>query len=80
MSTLETVKRIVIERLAVPEGRVTAGARFEDDLGTDSLDVIELVMVFEEQFAIEIDDDDLEKVKTISDAVTLIDKLRAENP
>ncbi|MCH9853025.1 MAG: acyl carrier protein [Alphaproteobacteria bacterium] len=68
----EKVKKIVIEHLAVDEARVTNEASFIDDLGADSLDTVELVMAFEEEFSCEIPDDAAEKILTIQDAITFI--------
>jgi acyl carrier protein len=70
----EKVKQIVSEQLGVDEGEVTPSASFVDDLGADSLDVVELVMAFEEAFDIEIPDEDAEKIKTVQDAINYIDK------
>jgi len=70
----EKVKQIVGEQLGVDEGEVTPSASFVDDLGADSLDVVELVMAFEEAFDIEIPDEDAEKIKTVQDAIDYIDK------
>ncbi|MFQ5735845.1 MAG: acyl carrier protein [Thermodesulfobacteriota bacterium] len=75
MSSVETkVKKIIIDQLDVTEDEVTSGASFVDDLGADSLDTVEMVMAFEEEFAIEIPDEDAEKIKTVKDAVDYIQK------
>jgi acyl carrier protein len=66
------VKKIVVEHLGVEEDKVTEGASFIDDLGADSLDTVELVMAFEEEFGIEIPDDAAEKILTVKDAITFI--------
>ncbi|MEM0943045.1 MAG: acyl carrier protein [Pseudomonadota bacterium] len=66
------VKKIVVEHLSVDEDKVTDKASFIDDLGADSLDTVELVMAFEEEFGIEIPDETAEKIQTVGDAVTLI--------
>jgi acyl carrier protein len=71
-STDEKVKQIIVEQLGVDEGEVTASASFQDDLGADSLDIVELVMAFEEAFEIEIPDEDAEKIKTVKDATDYI--------
>jgi acyl carrier protein len=63
-----------VEQLGVEESEVTATASFVDDLGADSLDVVELVMAFEEAFNIEIPDEDAEKIRTVQDAVDYIKK------
>ena len=65
----EKVKEIVIDRLGVTEDTVTNEASFVDDLGADSLDIVELVMAIEEEFEIEIPDEDAEKVVTVGDVV-----------
>ncbi len=70
----EKVKQIIVEQLGVDEAEVTSNASFIDDLGADSLDTVELVMAFEEAFDIEIPDEDAEKIRTVSDAVTYIEK------
>jgi acyl carrier protein len=71
--TADRVKRIVVEHLGVEEDKVSEGASFIDDLGADSLDTVELVMAFEEEFGIEIPDDAAEKIATVKDAITFID-------
>jgi acyl carrier protein len=70
----EKVKEIIIEQLDVQSDQVTADASFIEDLGADSLDTVELVMSLEENFDIEIPDEDAEKIKTVRDAVDYIDK------
>ncbi|BDV43190.1 acyl carrier protein [Geotalea uraniireducens] len=73
MSTIEKrVKEIVAEQLGVDEAQVTNDASFMDDLGADSLDTVELVMALEEEFDIEISDEDAEKIQTVQDAVDYI--------
>ena len=72
--TAERVKKIVIEHLGVDAEKVTEGASFIDDLGADSLDIVELVMAFEEEFGVEIPDDAAEKITTVRDAITYIDE------
>ena len=69
---LERVKKIVVENLDVDADKVTEGASFIDDLGADSLDLVELVMAFEEEFNIEIPDDVQENIQSVGDAVTHI--------
>ena len=69
----ERVKQIIVEQLGVDEGEVTATASFVDDLGTDSLDTVELVMAFEEAFGIEIPDEDAEKITRVKEAVEYIE-------
>ncbi len=70
----DKVKEIVSDELSVDMGIVTPQARFVEDLGADSLDVVELVMRFEEEFEIEIPDEDAEKITTVGDAVGYIEK------
>lgn len=75
MSEVESrVKKIVVEHLGVEEGKVTEKASFVDDLGADSLDTVELVMAFEEEFGVEIPDDAAEKIATVKDAIDFIKK------
>ncbi len=66
------VSEIVSEQLGVEKDKVNAGSSFVDDLGADSLDTVELVMAFEEQFNMEIPDEDAEKIKTVGDAINYI--------
>ncbi len=68
----ERVKKIVVEHLGVDESKVSEGASFIDDLGADSLDTVELVMAFEEEFSVEIPDDAAEKIQTVGDAIKFI--------
>jgi acyl carrier protein len=70
----DRVKKIVVENLGVDAGDVTEAASFIDDLGADSLDTVELVMAFEEEFGIEIPDDAAETILTVADAVKFIDQ------
>jgi acyl carrier protein len=70
----ERVKEIVVEHLGVDKEKVQENASFIDDLGADSLDTVELVMAFEEQFSVEIPDDAAEKILTIKDAVDFLEK------
>ncbi len=70
----ERVKKIVVEHLGVEESKVSENASFIDDLGADSLDTVELVMAFEEEFGIEIPDDAAEKIQTVKDAIDYIEK------
>lgn len=71
------VKKIIIDQLDVTEEEVTPQASFVDDLGADSLDTVEMVMAFEEEFSIEIPDEDAEKIKTVQDAIDYIQKKTA---
>ena len=70
----ERVKKIVVEHLGVEADKVTADASFIDDLGADSLDTVELVMAFEEEFSVEIPDDVAEKILTDQNAIDFIEK------
>ena len=72
MSVEEKVKSIIVEQLGVEADEVTSAASFTDDLGADSLDIVELVMAFEEEFNIEIPDEDAEKISRVSEAVKYI--------
>ena len=74
MTTFDKVKAIVVEQLGVDESEVTIDSTFIDDLGADSLDIVELIMAFEEEFNTEIPDDVAEKIRTVRDAVELLDK------
>jgi acyl carrier protein len=74
VSTAEKVKAIIVEQLGVDEDEVTSEASFTDDLGADSLDIVELVMAFEEEFGIEIPDEEAEKISTVKEAVAYIEK------
>ena len=74
MSTFEKVKAIVVDQLGVDEADVSMESTFIDDLGADSLDIVELIMAFEEEFDVEIPDDVAEKIKMVSDTVTYIDQ------
>ena len=71
--TADRVKKIVAEHLGVEETKVTDNANFIDDLGADSLDTVELVMAFEEEFGCEIPDEEAEKIQTVQDAVNYIE-------
>ncbi|MBV8978261.1 MAG: acyl carrier protein [Alphaproteobacteria bacterium] len=75
--TAERVKKIVVDHLNVDAEKVTDNASFIEDLGADSLDTVELVMAFEEEFGIEIPDDAAESIVTVGDAVKYIDKQQA---
>ncbi|MEP3227533.1 MAG: acyl carrier protein [Parasphingorhabdus sp.] len=71
--TADRVKKIVVEHLGVEADKVNEEAAFIDDLGADSLDIVELVMAFEEEFSVEIPDDAAEKIATVKDAIDFID-------
>lgn len=72
LDILSKVKEIVVEQLGVDEEEVTEQASFVDDLGADSLDIVELIMALEEEFDLEIPDEDAEKIVTVADAVNYI--------
>jgi acyl carrier protein len=78
MSVADKVKSIIVEQLGVEEDEVTLAASFTDDLGADSLDIVELVMAFEEEFGIEIPDEEAEKINKVSQAVDYIEKASAD--
>ena len=71
--TAERVKKIVVEHLGVEAEKVSEEASFIDDIGADSLDIVELVMAFEEEFGVEIPDDAAEKITTVKDAIDYIE-------
>lgn len=72
MAVAEKVKKIIAEQLGVDEGEVKSEASFVEDLGADSLDIVELVMAFEEEFGIEIPEEDAEKITNVQEAVDYI--------
>ena len=72
-SVFDKVKAIIVEQLSVEEEEITMESTFVEDLGADSLDIVELVMAFEEEFDMEIPDEDAEKIKTVGDAVKYIE-------
>lgn len=74
MAIESKVKEIIVEQLGVNEEDVTPSASFVDDLGADSLDTVELVMALEEEFSVEIPDEDAENIKTVQHAINYIDK------
>ncbi len=77
-TTLERVKKVVVDRLKVSEDEVTESASFVDDLGADSLDVVDLVIGFEDEFEIQIPDEDAEKITKVKEAVEYIEQKMAE--
>lgn len=77
MSVEQKVKDIIVEQLGVEADEVKSEASFVEDLGADSLDTVELIMAFEEEFGIEISDEDAEKIKRVKDAVDYIEKNKA---
>ncbi|HSU29630.1 MAG TPA: acyl carrier protein [Bryobacteraceae bacterium] len=74
MSVAEKVKQIIVEQLGVDESQVEPSASFVDDLGADSLDIVELVMAFEEAFDLDIPDEDAEKITTVKGAIDYIEE------
>jgi len=72
--TYERVKKVIVDQLSVEEAEVTPEANFTTDLGADSLDTVELVMAFEEEFGVEIPDEEAEKIIKVQDAVSFIEK------
>ncbi|ADL07820.1 acyl carrier protein [Thermosediminibacter oceani] len=72
MEILDRVKKIIADQLGVDEDEVVPEASFIDDLGADSLDIVELIMAFEEEFDLEIPDEDAEKIKTVQDVIDYI--------
>ena len=73
----EKIKQIIVDELGVDEAEVTENARFIEDLGADSLDLVELVMRFEEEFDIEIPDEDAEKIQAVRDAYAYVEQHKA---
>ena len=71
---LTRIKKIIIDKLGIEESKITTEARFIEDLGADSLDTVELIMQFEEEFDIEISDEDAEKLNTVGSSVDYINK------
>lgn len=74
MELMERIKKIIIKQSGIDKSKITEDSSFLDDLGLDSLDIIELLMAFEEEFGIEIPDKDAEKIKTVGDAINEIRK------
>ena len=74
MESMDRIKKIIVDQLGIDESKITENSSFIDDLGADSLDIVELIMAFEEEFDIEIPDEDAEKMKTIGDAVKYLSK------
>ena len=73
MSTFDKVKDIIIDKLGAEDGKITEKASFMDDLGADSLDTVELIMELEEEFSLEIPDEEAEKMATVGDAIKYIE-------
>ncbi len=74
MTVAEKVKKMIVEQLEVNESEVVPEAKFIDDLGADSLDIVELVMALEDEYGIEIPDEDAEKIETVGDAIKYIEE------
>lgn len=79
MTVFERLKDIIVDRLRVAPSKIVEDANFLEDLGADSLDVIELIMAIEDTFGIEVPDEDIEKVITVGDAIRYIKKKTGEN-
>jgi len=79
MSVLDRIKKIIIDQLGVDEDQVTPDASITDDLGADSLDRVELVMAIEQEFNVEISDEEAEKIETVQDTVDYIKKVINED-
>ena len=76
--TQEKVIEVIAEKLSIPKENITIEATFKNDLGADSLDIVEMIMSFEETFGIEIKDEDAEKIKTVQDAINHINEARTK--
>jgi acyl carrier protein len=74
MAIAEKVKKMIVEQLGVSEAEVVPEAKFIDDLGADSLDIVELIMALEDEYGIEIPDEDAEKIETVGDAIRYIEE------
>ena len=71
---MDRIKKIIVDRLGVDESKITENSSFIADLGADSLDIVDLILVFEEEFNLEIPDKDMEKIKTVGDLIKYLDK------
>ncbi len=76
MAVEEKMVDIIVEQLSVDKNKVVVGASFVDDLGADSLDLVELIMAMEEEFDVEIPDEEAEKIATVQDAIDFVNKLQ----
>jgi len=74
VEAIDRIKKIIVDQLGIEDEKITIVSSFIDDLGADSLDIVELIMAFEEEFDIEIPDEDAEKMKTVGDAVDYLKK------
>jgi acyl carrier protein len=78
MTITEKVKKMIVDQLGVSESEVVPAAKFIDDLGADSLDIVELIMALEDEYGIEIPDEDAEKIETVGDAIKYIEEHLAD--
>ncbi|BAH77488.1 MULTISPECIES: acyl carrier protein [Solidesulfovibrio] len=78
MSVAEKVKEIIVDQLGVDAAEVNPDAKFVDDLGADSLDLTELIMAMEEEFGVEISDEDAQQIQKVQDAISFIEKKKGE--
>ena len=78
MANIDKIKDIIVDKLGIDEEKVTREASFKDDLGADSLDIAELVMELEDEFDMEIPDEEAEKINTVGDALNFIEKIEKE--
>ena len=74
MESMDRIKKIIVKQSGIDKSKITENSSFLDDLGLDSLDIIELIMAFEEEFNIEIPDKEAEKIKTVGDVIRYLDK------
>ncbi len=74
MEAIDRIKKIIIDQLGIEDSKIAINSSFIDDLGADSLDIVELIMALEEEFDIEIPDEDAEKIKTVGDALDYLKK------
>ena len=74
MKSIDRIKKLIVKQSGIDESKITENSSFIDDLGLDSLDIIELIMEFEEEFDLEIPDKEAEKMKTVGDVVKYLDK------
>jgi len=74
MESMDRIKKMIVDRLGVDESKITENTSFVDDLGADSLEIVELIMAFEEEFDLGIPDKDAEKIKTVGDVIKYLDK------
>ena len=74
MESMDRIKKILVDRLGIDESKITENSSFLDNLGLDSLDTVELIMLFEEEFNLEIPDEEAEKMKTVGDVIKYLNK------